>query len=126
MVFTGPPVVLMLSRGQVAVDAVPAPKMQQQRKRSGTNILRHLQRTVDHTPEPQLLFYERNPFIFVFWDTWGMFQGSVGIFLESSKLLGFPDRRAAFTNGHAQGITGSTGFLTSRHIETSTSFFVGG
>ena len=29
--------------------------------------------------------YEGNPFIFLFWGTWGMFQGSVEFFLEISK-----------------------------------------
>ena len=38
---------------------------------------------LEHTPDPQVPVYEGNPFIFVFWGTWGMFQGSVGIFLES-------------------------------------------
>ena len=35
-------------------------------------------------PDPQPPVYAGNPFIFVFWGTWGMFQGSVGIFLEKS------------------------------------------
>ena len=30
--------------------------------------------------------YQGNPFIFVFWCTWGMFLGSVGIFLENSTV----------------------------------------
>ena len=33
--------------------------------------------------------YEGNPFIFVFWDTWGMFQGSVGISLDKCLLCFF-------------------------------------
>ena len=36
-----------------------------------------------------------------------------------SSFVGIPDRRAASTNGHAQRIGCSTGFLTSRHIKTS-------
>ena len=32
--------------------------------------------------DPQLPVCERNHFILVFWGTWGLFQGSVGIFVE--------------------------------------------
>ena len=39
---------------------------------------------MEHTPDPQLPVYEGNLFIFVFWGTWGLFQGSIGIFLETS------------------------------------------
>ena len=39
-------------------------------------------RPLEHTPEPQLPVYEGNPFIFVFWGTWGLFQGSVELFLD--------------------------------------------
>ena len=37
---------------------------------------------VFHTPDPQLPVYEGNPFIFVFWGMWSLFQGSVGAFSE--------------------------------------------
>ena len=39
-------------------------------------------RPLEHTPDPQPHVYDGNPSIFVFWGTWGMFQGSVGIFLD--------------------------------------------
>ena len=45
-------------------------------------------RPLEHTPDPQPLVYEGNPFIFVFWGTWSMFQGSVGIFLDTSGNVG--------------------------------------
>ena len=44
---------------------------------------------LEHTPDPPLPVYEGNPFIFVFWDTWGMFQGSVGISLDKCLLCFF-------------------------------------
>ena len=31
--------------------------------------------------------YEGNPSIFVFWGTWGMFQGSAGIFLDCYRRI---------------------------------------
>ena len=33
------------------------------------------------------LFYEGNPFTFSFWGTWGMFQGSAGIFLDRTHTF---------------------------------------
>ena len=33
--------------------------------------------------KPQPPVYEGNWSIFVFWDTWGMFQGPIGMFLET-------------------------------------------
>ena len=48
-------------------------------------------RPLEHTPDPQLPVYEGNPFIFEFWGTWGLFQGSVGTFLDWWNL-NFPWR----------------------------------
>ena len=53
------------------------------------HALRKLKHTLEHTPDPQLGVYEGNPFIFVCWGTWGMFQGSVGIFLDM-QTTGLP------------------------------------
>ena len=45
-----------------------------------TTYLRKLQVVLlEHTPDPQPLVYEGNPFIFVFWGTWCLFQGFVGL-----------------------------------------------
>ena len=43
--------------------------------------------SVEHTPHPQPSVYEWNPSIFVLWGTWGMFQWSVGIFFESTRIF---------------------------------------
>ena len=50
--------------------------------------LRRFQHTPrKHTPDPKKpSVYERNPFILDFFHIWGMFQGSVGIFLELHML----------------------------------------
>ena len=45
-------------------------------------VLRKLQHTLEHTPDSQPPVYKGSPFMFVFWGTWGMFQGSVGILLD--------------------------------------------
>ena len=49
---------------------------------SKRTIQRHPSVRLEATPDPEKCVYEENPFIFVFWGTWGMFQGSLGIFLE--------------------------------------------
>ena len=49
--------------------------------------LRKLQQTPGtYQNDPQLPVDEGNPVIFVFWDTWGLFQGSVGFFLDTTNL----------------------------------------
>ena len=47
---------------------------------------------MEHTPDPQLPVYEGNLFIFVFWGTWGLFQGPVGIFLEYIYIIYIYDK----------------------------------
>ena len=44
---------------------------------------------MEHTPDPQLPVYEGNLFIFVFWGTWGLFQGSVGIFFAKWASMSY-------------------------------------
>ena len=51
--------------------------------------LSNFQQTREHTLDPQQAFYERKHFIFIFWDTWGMFEGYVGVFLEIKSKLFF-------------------------------------
>ncbi len=38
---------------------------------------------LEHTPDPQPTVYEGIPFIWGFEDAWGMFQGYVGVLLDS-------------------------------------------
>ncbi len=35
-------------------------------------VLENSNRPLEHTPDPELPVYEGNPFIFVFWGTWGL------------------------------------------------------
>ena len=42
---------------------------------------------LEHTPDPQPTVYEGIPFIWGFWDAWGMLQGYVGVLLEFTILI---------------------------------------
>ena len=57
----------------VTVVVAPTKALQSQ----DVTSLRKFQQTPGKYPGPQPPIYEGNPFIFLFWGTWGMFQGFI-------------------------------------------------
>ena len=82
---------------------------------------------LEHTPAPQASVYEGHPFIFVFWGIWGMFQGSVGIFLDLTvDLLLFANQHfhQFFEQDDSQTVIGRKKFhLSKSHMLHGTGIF---